>query len=150
MIRYKWLALVCLVWALAHQTGLAARPNIVWIVSEDNSTHYLRHFNDGGAPVPNIAALAEHGVTFDRAFSNNPVCSVARTTLITGVHAPRLGAQFHRPAKEGEVELPEGWRMFPAYLQQAGYHTTIIRRKNTVTRQPPHRPSSLRGYHRRE
>ena len=31
-----------------------ARPNIVWIVSEDNSMHYLEHFFEGGAKAPNI------------------------------------------------------------------------------------------------
>jgi hypothetical protein len=53
----------------------------VWIVSEDNSIHYLRHFFADGAEAPNIEALAAHGLTFDHAFSNAPVCSVARSTL---------------------------------------------------------------------
>ncbi len=53
----------------------ADRPNIVWIVSEDNSIHYLNHFFPGGAKAPNIEALAAHGLTFNHAFSNAPVCS---------------------------------------------------------------------------
>ncbi len=100
----------------------ADRPNIVWIVSEDNSIHYLRHFFPGGAAAPAIEGLAKDGVTFDHAFSNAPVCSVARTTLITGCHAPRIGSQFHRHGKL--AAMPEGLRMFPAYLREAGYHTT--------------------------
>ena len=59
----------------------ADRPNIVWILSEDSSKHYFRHFDAGGVATPSIEALAAAGVTFDRAFSNAPVCSVARTTL---------------------------------------------------------------------
>ncbi|MCA9136120.1 MAG: sulfatase-like hydrolase/transferase [Planctomycetales bacterium] len=98
------------------------RPNVVWIMSEDNSADYLRHFDPAGAPAPNIEAMAAHGVTFDNAFSNAPVCSVARTTLITGCYAPRIGTQFHR--KHIAVPMPEGLQMFPAYLRAAGYYTT--------------------------
>ena len=100
----------------------AARPNILWIISEDNSKHYLRHFDPDGAPTPQIEALAAHGVTFDRAFSNSPVCSVARTTLISGCYGPRIGTQFHRRLQF--ASMPSGIKMFPAYLRAAGYYTT--------------------------
>jgi arylsulfatase A-like enzyme len=98
------------------------RPNIVWIMSEDNSKHYLRHFDPDGAVAPHIEALAQHGITFDRAFSCAPVCSVARTTLITSCYGPRIGTQFHRRSKM--ATMPAGVEMFPAYLRAAGYYTT--------------------------
>ncbi len=100
----------------------ADRPNVVWIMSEDNSKHYLRHFDRHGVVTPNIESLAQHGVTFDRAFSCAPVCSVARTTLITSCYAPRIGTQFHRRAKL--APMPVGVKMFPSYLRDAGYYTT--------------------------
>ncbi|MEO2123606.1 MAG: sulfatase-like hydrolase/transferase, partial [bacterium] len=75
----------------AEQSHAADRPNVVWIVSEDNSHHYLKHFFESGAPAPNIEAMAAHGITFDHAFSNAPVCSVARSTLATGCLGPRIG-----------------------------------------------------------
>ncbi len=98
------------------------RPNFVWIMSEDNSKHYLKHFDDDGAAAPNIEAMAERGITFDRAFSCAPVCSVARTTLITSCYAPRIGTQFHRRSKL--AQMPPDLLMFPSYLRQAGYFTT--------------------------
>ena len=97
-------------------------PNIVWITSEDNSVHYLNLYNENGIETPNIAKLAEHGALFDHAFSNAPVCSVARSTLITGCYAPRMLANFHR--KIALAPMPEGLQMFPSYLRQAGYYTT--------------------------
>tara|TARA_R110002096_G_scaffold22070_13_gene71261 strand:- start:670 stop:2550 length:1881 start_codon:yes stop_codon:yes gene_type:complete len=106
----------------------AEKPNIVWIVSEDNSKHYLKLFDEAGAETPNIAALAENGITFTRAFSNSPVCSVARTTLATGCLAPRIGTQFHRRSKL--AELPEDLRMFGAYLRDVGYYTTNNSKKD--------------------
>ncbi len=100
----------------------ADRPNIVWIVSEDNSKHWLRLYQEGGAAMPNIEKLAENGLVFENAFSNAPVCSVARSTLITGSYAPRIAAQYHRRA--ALAPMPEGLRMFPHYLREAGYYTT--------------------------
>lgn len=113
----------------AAPASLAAeRPNVVWIMSEDNSKHYLKHFSAGGAAAPNIEKMASQGVTFDRAFSCSPVCSVARTTLITSCYAPCVGTQFHRRSKR--AELPEGLAMFPVYLRQAGYYTTNRRKED--------------------
>ena len=97
-------------------------PNIVWIVSEDNSKHWLRLYEEGGAAMPNIEKLADNGLVFQNAFSNAPVCSVARSTLITGSYAPRIAAQYHRRA--AMAPMPEGLRMFPHYLREAGYYTT--------------------------
>lgn len=112
----------------AGSLNAAGRPNFLWIVSEDNSKHYLKLFDEHGAPTPHIEALAREGVVFEHAFSCSPVCSVARTTLITGCYAPRLGAQYHRRSKR--VPLPPGLRMFPAYLRQAGYYTTNNSKKD--------------------
>lgn len=103
-------------------------PNIVWIISEDNSKHYLRHFDPNGAPAAAIEAMAAEGITFDRAFSNAPVCSVARTTLITGCYATRLGTQWHR--KIQQPSMPSGLQAFPAYLREAGYYTTNRSKKD--------------------
>ena len=97
------------------------QPNIVWITSEDNSAHYLKLFFEDGVTTPNIEKLASEGITFTHAFSNAPVCSVARSTLITGCYAPRLFGNFHR--KIEPVSLPDSIKMFPAYLREAGYYT---------------------------
>lgn len=97
-------------------------PNIVWISSEDNSKHYMELFDANGVATPNIKALAESGLLFNNCFSNAPVCSVARSTLISGCYAPRVGAQYHR--KLQKVPMPENVQMFPAFLREAGYHTS--------------------------
>lgn len=99
------------------------RPNIVWIVTEDNSPDWLRLYNPaGGAPMPHIERLAARGLVFNHAFSNAPVCSVARSTLISGCYAPRVLAQFHRRTEL--APLPGTLKMFPHDLRAAGYYTT--------------------------
>jgi arylsulfatase A-like enzyme len=103
-----------------NQTG--ERPNFVWIVSEDNSKHYMELFDPNGIATPHIGEMALHGIIFNRAFSNAPVCSVARSTLISSCYAPRTGTQYHRRSEL--VPMPPGVQMFPALLRDAGYYTT--------------------------
>ncbi|GAB5471970.1 MAG: sulfatase [Maribacter sp.] len=98
------------------------KPNIVWLVSEDNSKHFLKLYDEGGAPMPHVEALAKKGIVFNNAFSNAPVCSVARSTIISGCYAPRVGTQYHRRMEL--APMPEGLKMFPEYLREAGYYTT--------------------------
>ena len=104
----------------------AKRPNFVWLISEDNSKHYLKLYDSTGAATPHIAGLARDGLLFNHAFSNSPVCSVARTTLLTSCYATRIGAAFHRRSKH--VPMPEGVLPFPQYLRKAGYYTTNRRK----------------------
>lgn len=100
----------------------SARPNFVWLVSEDNSKHFLKLFDKNGAATPRIEELARDGVVFTRAFSNCPVCSAARSNLATGCYGSRIGTQHHRAFKP--VGLPDGLRPFHSYLRRAGYFTS--------------------------
>ena len=127
-VLFSFLVLCLSTVACSSFAAGADRPNIVWIVSEDNSIHYLEHFFEGGVKAPNIEALAAHGLTFNNAFSNAPVCSVARTTLATACYGPRIGTQFHR--RYALAPMPNGLRMFPAYLRDAGYYTTNNSKKD--------------------
>ncbi|MBK1875863.1 sulfatase family protein [Pelagicoccus mobilis] len=118
------LTLLATMWAVLGTLVLysAERPNILWLTSEDNSVHYLRLYSEGGAPMPTVERLAESGLVFEHAFSNAPVCSTARSTIISSCYGPRLFSQHHR--REELVPMPEGLRMFPWYLRQAGYYTS--------------------------
>lgn len=118
-----------LIWGCSSVPGDSDKqPNFVWIISEDNSSHYMELFDPHGIAAPNIEMMAEQGITFTRAFSNAPVCSVARSTLISSCYGPRTGAQFHRKSKL--VPLPQGVEMFPSYLREAGYYTSNNNKKD--------------------
>ena len=119
---------LALVLVLLSAGEAAEGPNFVWLISEDNSKHFMKLFDPNGAPTPRIEKLAEHGLIFDHAFSNSPVCSVARSTLISGCYGPRIGTQYHR--RSVLVPMPEGVRMFPAYLRDVGYYTTNNKKKD--------------------
>ena len=109
----------CLLPGLANAAEPAKRPNFVFIVSEDNSIHYLRLYGHQLGVTPNIERLAAEGLTFNHAFSGAPVCSVARTTLATAMHAPRVGFQYHR--KSAVASLPPGVKPWSTVLREQGY-----------------------------
>lgn len=120
----RLLLMFCLgAWAsLALTASAADRPNILWITSEDNAKYFVRAFDPAGAPMPHVERLAAEGIKFTRAFSNAPVCSPARSALISGAYGPRVGAQYHRRARP--APMPEGLRMYPWYLRKAGYYVS--------------------------
>ncbi|GAC06922.1 sulfatase-like hydrolase/transferase [Paraglaciecola chathamensis] len=114
--------------ARAENAHGVSRPNFLWLVSEDNAKHFLQLYNDAGAPMPNIEKLAAQGLVFDNAYSNSAVCSVARSTLATGVYAPKIGTQFHRAAQK--VVLKKGIQTINEMLKQAGYYTSNNAKKD--------------------
>jgi uncharacterized sulfatase len=96
-----------------------ARPNIVWITSEDNGPQ-LGAYGDRFATTPHLDQLAARGVIYRHAWSNAPVCAPARTTIISGVYPPATGAEHMR----SQTRLPAEMQMFPELLRQAGYYCT--------------------------
>lgn len=95
------------------------RPNILWITFEDCSPR-LGCYGDKVARTPAIDALARESVRFTHAFAAAPVCSAARSCLITGCDQTRTGLHQHR----SRIRIPEEIRGFPALLRNAGYFTT--------------------------
>lgn len=116
-----WIAVVYLcvapmTWA---QTPDGDRPNVLWITSEDNSP-YLACYGDAQAKTPNLDQLAAKGVRYRNAFSSAPVCSAARSTLITGMHASSAGVHNHRSSQA----IPDGFKLYPELIREAGYYCT--------------------------
>jgi arylsulfatase A-like enzyme len=105
---------------MAALAQVADRPNILWIVSEDNNP-YLGCYGDTLARTPTIDSLAKDGVLFENCFSTAPVCAPSRFTLITGMYATSCA-----PANDMRAsgKMPPDMRGFPAYLRAAGYYCT--------------------------
>jgi N-sulfoglucosamine sulfohydrolase len=116
------------------------RPNIVWLSVEDMSP-WIGPYGDRTVPTPNLDRLAREGVVYDNAFATSPVCAPARSSLITGMFATRIGTMHMRnnapskasvakdPAAYAEIPGYEGLppafvRCFPERLRAAGYYCT--------------------------
>jgi len=94
-------------------------PNILWLVSEDNSP-LLGCYGDEFATTPNLDKLASEGFLYTHAYANAPVCAPARNTIITGVYACSNGNQHMR----SYYPKSESVKTYPEYLRAAGYYCT--------------------------
>ncbi len=94
-------------------------PNILWIVSEDNSP-FLKCYGDSFATTPNLDKLASEGFLYTHAYSTAPVCAPARNTIITGVYACSAGNQNMR----SEYNKSDIIKTYPQFIRQAGYYCT--------------------------
>jgi len=95
------------------------RPNILWITCEDIGPA-LGAYGDTYSVTPNLDGLAARGIRYRHAWSNAPVCAPARTTIISGLYPPSTGAEHMRST----TRLPEGMKMYPCFLREAGYYTS--------------------------
>ncbi len=100
-------------------TNPGERPNILWLVSEDND-RLLGCYGDKLANTPTLDKLAREGVLYESCFAQ-PVCAPSRFTLITGMYAVSCGPANHMRA---QGKIPPWLEGFPALLRQAGYYTS--------------------------
>jgi len=116
--------LTLLIAALGLPLGAAERPNILWITSEDNAWHWIGCYGNEDAKTPTIDKLAAEGVRFEHAYSNAPVCAVARSTLLMGAYAPTMGTQHMR----SRHPVPSKFKPYVSYLREQGYYCTNNRK----------------------
>ena len=117
--------------AIGDEDRAGRRPNILWIVSEDNGP-FLGCYGDTYATTPNLDRLADEGVLYPHAYANAPVCAPARCTIISGMYPTSLGTQHMR----SQYEAPAHVRMFPQYLRDAGYYCTNNAKRDYNRPQP--------------
>jgi N-sulfoglucosamine sulfohydrolase len=115
----RWLPVMLLTATIVTSPGAdTARPNILWITSEDNAAHWLGCYGNAEARTPRLDALAAQGVRFSRAYANAAVCAVARSTILNGAHAVTQGTQHMR----SRHPIPAEFKPYVAFLRQQGYY----------------------------
>tara|TARA_Y100000758_G_scaffold121810_1_gene85821 strand:+ start:24 stop:1919 length:1896 start_codon:yes stop_codon:yes gene_type:complete len=95
------------------------RPNILWITCEDLSP-ILGCYGDKIANTPNIDLFAQNAVRFSNAYASAPICTPARSSLITGVYASSMGTHHLR----GVVPKSDKIKCFTEFLRKQGYYCT--------------------------
>ena len=96
------------------------RPNIVYIALED-ITPMMGCYGDAYAKTPVFDALAAEGLRYTHAYSVGPVCSVSRSSIVSGMYPTSLGTMHHR----SNVGRPPAFlKMIPNQMREAGYYTT--------------------------
>ena len=108
--------------APASKRASAGRPNVLFIVSEDNSEQ-LGCYGDTRVHTPHLDSLATSGVRYDRAYVPYSVCSPSRAAFLTGLYTRQTG---HIGLATHRFSFYKNFKTMPAYLQEAGYYTSFI------------------------
>lgn len=69
---------------LYSQSDSDRRPNVIFIMSDDQGQWTLGCYGNSEIRTPNLDRLAASGVRLTRAFCTTPVCSPSRATFLTG------------------------------------------------------------------
>lgn len=104
-----------------------ARPNILFLVADDQGPWALGASGNKDALTPNMDRLAKEGMRFTHAFTPTPVCSPARCSILTSRYGTELGITDWINAKvEKGLGLDDKIVTWPALLQKAGYTTALF------------------------
>ena len=116
--------LVMLLLAILPLPAFSERPNILWIDIDDQSPWY-NVYGDKTVSTPNLDALANEGVVFERAYAASPVCAPSRSAMITGVYPIRAGTHDMRAGRvpDYQIHLPKEITTVPEIMRKAGYET---------------------------
>jgi len=99
---------------------VAARPNIVWFLSDQHRADVLGAAGHPVVQTPNLDRLASQGTLFESAYCQGPLCVPARVSLLTERYVRDHGAANNRQAP-----VPGLPTMVQA-IRDAGYDTTAI------------------------
>ncbi len=99
-----------------------SRPNILFILTDDQRWNALGCMGDKNVLTPNIDRLAKQGVLFKNHFVTTSICCASRASIFTGQYVRRHGiGDFAKPFTSAQ------WaETYPALLRQQGYRTGFI------------------------
>jgi len=103
--------------------GQERRPNVLFIMIDDQND-WVGHLH--GHPLaytPNIDALADRGTCFTNAHVQSPLCNPCRVSLLTGLRPSTTGVYGLAP-QHRDVEMLRDHVTMPEFFTNTGYTTS--------------------------
>ena len=97
-----------------------ARPNIIYIMSDDHAAHALSCYSGKLNQTPNLDRLADEGMRFTNCFCTNSICGPCRAVVLTGKYSHLNGFTTNRSRFNGEQQT------VAKLLRNAGYQTAMV------------------------
>ena len=126
----------------AMSAGAQVRPNILYIVADNQPASILGAYGNPDVRTPHIDRLANEGIRLTRVFAVHGYCSATRATMLTGLMPSQHGV--HSWLDDGKMEdWPEDWnaireyRALPHTLKNRGYQTSLIGKWHLGQPRPP-------------
>ena len=101
--------------ALVASQALAAPPNIVFVVSDDQRADTIQSLGNPRIQTPTLDALVRRGTSFTRAVATYPICHVSRAEMLTGCPAREAYPKYPNPPINSKLQT------LPRAFAEAGY-----------------------------
>lgn len=129
--QFLFPALVCAcpLHAASPATTAPAKPNVIFILSDDIGRGDISALGGKQGETPNLDRLASEGTVFQRFYVASPICSASRTAFVTGMFPARwkINSFLHERSGNAKCEQanwldPKAPIMARAF-KEAGYAT---------------------------
>lgn len=111
----------------------AAKPNILWIITDDQRSDSMSCYNQaitgnkdselGYVESPNLDRLASEGVLYTQAYCNSLACAPSRSSMHTGKYPHRNGMYGFRKAHQAADCRS---RVIPEVMKENGYQPSMF------------------------
>lgn len=109
------------------------RPNIVFLMADDQCTYSMGCYGTPGAITPHLDRLAREGMVFDNHYDTTAICMASRASVMTGMFEYKTGCNF----EHGPLLIDHWQKSYPILLRSAGYQTAFAGKFGfEVTNQP--------------
>ena len=113
-------ALALGLWCFVQPAAAAAKPNIVYVLTDQWRASAFGFAGDPNVKTPQLDKLAARSVRFSNAVSVCPVCTPYRAALLTGRYPTSTGMFLN------DLYLPDAELCMAEILKTAGYDTAYI------------------------
>jgi arylsulfatase A-like enzyme len=97
----------------------AAKPNLVFLFSDDQTARAVGCYGNADVHTPHLDRLAREGVRFTNHYNTTSICMASRVNVLTGLYEYRHGCNFDH----GDLERRVLNDSYAARLRAAGYFT---------------------------
>ncbi|HUR59439.1 MAG TPA: sulfatase-like hydrolase/transferase [Opitutaceae bacterium] len=121
--RLRCLPLVVLFAVALRAAPAPSRPNIVFVLTDDQRWNSLGLTGNPVVKTPEIDRLAAEGTFFPNGTITSAICTPSRACYFLGQYERRHGVNFN----SGTAVSPAAWRKsYPVLLRGAGYFTGYV------------------------
>ena len=99
---------------------MKGRPNVLFMISDQHNAKVLGHKGHPNARTPNLDRMAERGVRFENAITQNPICTPSRVSYLSGQYCHNHGYYGLSGPNPGGLPSVLG------HFRRAGYLTSAV------------------------